>query len=117
MFSSELVFASRITLQTVTDVTYQNMLPLGGNNSIRGLPQDRYLSHSFILINEELRFPIWWRFGGILGIDIGNSKSTPEWIINPVAGLRFNMDNFIVRADFGFGKESTGFYFNFGHLF
>ena len=93
------------------------MISMGGNNSIRGLPQDRYLSTSSILLNEELRFPIWWRFGGILGVDIGNSETTPEWIFNPVLGLRFNMDNFIVRVDFGFSKESTGFYFNFGHLF
>jgi len=112
-----LVLASRIILQSVTDVPYQNMLSLGGNKSIRGLPQDRYLSHSLILINEEFRFPIWWRFSGVAGIDIGNSHSTPNWIINPIAGLRFNMDNFIVRADLGFGKETTGFYFNFGHLF
>ena len=84
---------------------------------MRGLPQDRYLANSHILINEEIRLPIWWRFSGIVGIDISNSKSTPNWIFNPVAGLRFNMDNFIVRADLGFGKESTGFYFNFGHLF
>jgi hemolysin activation/secretion protein len=105
-------------LQSVTkDVTYQNKLSLGGNNSIRGLPQDRYLSESSIIINEELRFPIWWKFGGVLGADLGNSKSTPTLIINAVLGIRFSMDNFIVRADFGFGKKSSGFYFNFGQLF
>ena len=118
LYYPELVFASRIILQTVTDdVTYQNKLSLGGNNSVRGLPQDRYLSESSIIINEELRFPIWWKFGGVLGADIGNSKSTPNWIINAVLGIRLYMDNFIVRADFGFGKESTGIYFNFGQLF
>ncbi len=78
VYYPELVFASRIILQSVTeDVTYQNKLSLGGNNSIRGLPQDRYLSESSIIINEELRFPIWWKFGGVLGADLGNSKSTP----------------------------------------
>lgn len=117
MYYPELVLASRIKLQTVTETSYQNLLSIGGNRSVRGLPQDRYLANSHILINEELRLPIWWRFSGIVGIDISNSKSTPNWIFNPVAGLRFNMDNFIVRADLGFGKESTGFYFNFGHLF
>ncbi|MCW8849282.1 MAG: BamA/TamA family outer membrane protein, partial [Melioribacteraceae bacterium] len=49
VYSPELVFASRMILQSVTkDVTYQNKLSLGGNNSIRGLPQDRYLSKSSI---------------------------------------------------------------------
>jgi hypothetical protein len=75
------------------------------------------LANSFILLNQELRFPIFWRFNGIVGVDIGNGKTTPGWIVNPVLGLRFNMNNFIVRADLGFGKESIGFYFNFGHLF
>lgn len=113
----KLILASRIILQTETDAPYQALLSLGGNRTVRGIPQDRYLSQSFVLFNEELRFPIWWRFGGIVGADIGNSTSTPGWIINSILGIRFYMDNFIVRADFGFGNESAGFYFNFGHLF
>lgn len=113
----DFVFANRLILQTISDVSYLLQLPIGGNNTVRGLPQDRYLSTSTSLINSELRFPIWWRFGGIAGIDAGNSKTTPYWIINPVIGLRFFMDNFIVRFDAGFGKENTGIYFNFGHIF
>ena len=114
---SNLIYASRTNLQIQTNTSYQNQLPIGGNSSVRGLPQERYLANSFILINQELRFPIFWRFNGIVGVDIGNGKTTPGWIVNPVLGLRFNMNNFIVRADLGFGTESTGFYFNFGHLF
>ena len=113
----KLILAARVDLQATTDESYQNSLTLGGNNSIRGLPQDRYLSSSYTLLNTELRFPIFWRLSGIAGIDIGNSTSTPNWIINQVVGLRLNMNNFIVRADFGIGKETTGFYFNFGQLF
>jgi hypothetical protein len=37
--------------------------------------------------------------------------------VNSLVGLRFSMDTFVVRADLGFGKETTGFYLNFGHLF
>jgi len=40
-----------------------------------------------------------------------------DWIINQVLGLRFYMDDFIVRLDVGFGSETTGIYFNFGHIF
>ena len=105
----------------------QLLLPIGGNNTLRGLQQDRYLSASTLVINNEIRFPIWWRFGGIAGLDVGCSGSATEydfwtpqlsgWIVNPVLGLRFYMDNFIVRVDVGFGDESTGIYFNFGHIF
>lgn len=111
------ILANRIILQTISNVSYQLLLPLGGNNTVRGLPQDRYLSTSTALINSEFRFPVWKRLGGIAGIDIGNSKSTPDWIINPVVGLRFYMDNFVVRFDVGFGSKTTGIYFNFGHIF
>ncbi|MBK7632058.1 MAG: BamA/TamA family outer membrane protein [Ignavibacteriales bacterium] len=117
LFKPNYAWANRIILQTISDVNYQLQLPLGGNNTVRGLPQDRYLSNSTVLINSEFRFPIWRRFGGIAGVDIGNSESTPDWVINPVIGLRFYMDNFIVRFDVGFGEETTGIYFNFGHIF
>ncbi len=117
LFKPNFVWANRIILQTISDVNYQLRLPLGGNNTVRGLPQDRYLSTSTVLINSEFRFPLWLRLGGIAGVDLGNSESTPEWIINPVVGLRYYMDNFIVRFDIGFGKETTGIYFNFGHVF
>lgn len=117
LFKPNYVLANRIILQIITDVNYQLQLPLGGNNTVRGLPQDRYLSTSTTLINSEFRFPIWRRFGGIAGVDIGNSNTTPDWIINPVIGLRFYMDNFVVRFDVGFGSETTGIYFNFGNIF
>ena len=117
IYTPNLVFASRVIVQSITNVTYQNLLQIGGNATVRGLPQDRYLSQSLIILNEEIRFPIIWRFSGIIGLDLANSEPTPYWIINPVLGLRFNMDNFIVRADLGFGENETGFYFNFGHLF
>jgi outer membrane protein assembly factor BamA len=129
LFEPQIVFASRLVGQIIfpDNVPIQLQLPIGGNNSLRGLPQDRYLSASTLIINNELRFPIWWRFGGIVGLDIGCTGSTTDyefwsqqlsgWIINPVLGLRFYMDNFIVRFDVGFGSETTGIYFNFGHIF
>ncbi len=32
-------------------------------------------------------------------------------------GLRYYLQNFVVRFDMGFSSEGTGIYFNFGHLF
>jgi outer membrane protein assembly factor BamA len=117
LFKPNFVWANRIILQKISKVNYQLQLPLGGNTTIRGLPQDRYLSMSLTLINSEFRFPIWRLLGGIAGVDIGNNEATPDWIIDPVIGLRFYMDNFVVRFDVGFGSETTGIYFNFGHIF
>jgi hypothetical protein len=40
-----------------------------------------------------------------------------DWHINPNFGLRFYFETFIVRLDVGMSNETTGFYFNFGHIF
>ena len=122
-----LILASRAMEQIVISGSQSSQflaIPIGGSNTLRGVPLDRYRFNSSIIINNELRFPIWWRFGGIAGFDIGygsNKDLYPEgaieWIINPVVGLRFFMDNFIVRADVGFYKDDIGFYLNFGHIY
>lgn len=117
IFEPSYIFAGRLIYQAIYNVSDQLLIPLGGNNTLRGLPQSRYLSSSAVIINNEFRFPIWWRIGGVAAVDLGNALELEEWIINPVAGLRFFMDNFVVRFDAGFGKESTCIYFNFGHMF
>ncbi len=90
---------------------------------MRGSPQDRYFDKVSAVVNAELRFPIFWRFGGVVGLDFGKVWSAlrgfdlHRWAVNPTAGLRFHMKTFVVRVDVGFGKETTGLYFNFGHVF
>lgn len=125
----KIIFASRILAQIIlpSDIPFQIKLPVGGNRTVRGLPQDRYLSSSTLVLNNEVRFPIWWRFGGVLGLDIGATGNQTSfdfyedklsgWLFSPAAGLRFYMDNFIVRLDVGMTKDYTGIYFNFGHMF
>lgn len=129
LFHPKIILASRVLAQIIlpSDVPFQIQLPIGGNRTVRGLQQDRYLSSSTFVFNNEIRFPIWWRFGGIAGLDIGTTGSTNDydfyddklsgWIFSPAAGLRFYMDNFVVRFDLGFSKDYTGIYFNFGHMF
>ncbi len=125
LFYPKTIFALRTSLQTLigNNLPIQILLPLGGNNTLRGYPQDRFLDYTAALINAEIRYPIYGRFGGTLGIDAGkvwNSISKinlNNWAYSPIAGLRFYMDTFIVRLDVGFGKETTGVYFNFGQIF
>jgi hemolysin activation/secretion protein len=119
------VLAARIGLQGLAggDLPVQMLLPIGGNKTVRGLVQDRYLDRVSAVANLEMRFPVFWRFGGILGYDAGKvwhsfrELDLARWATNPVAGLRFYMDTFVVRLDVGFGNETTGFYLNFGHIF
>lgn len=119
------VLALRYGLQSLigNDIPIQNLLSLGGNSTLRGSPQDRYLDKVSSLFNAELRFPIYWRFGGTLALDGGKVWSAlskydlKQWAVNPTLGLRFYMNTFVVRLDVGLGKETTGIYFNFGQLF
>ncbi len=124
-FLTDIILALRLGIQALSGsgLPVQVLLSIGGNNTLRGYPQDRYLDKSSAVFNAELRFPIFWRFGGLIGFDAGKVWSSigafdlNRWATNPTIGLRFYMDTFVVRADVGFGKETIGFYFNFGHLF
>ena len=119
------VLAGRAGLSGVAgnDVPVQFLLPVGGGSTVRGSPQDRLLGRLAAITNVEFRFPIVWRLCGIVGGDAGqvweraSLMSFDRWLINGVAGLRLVMDTFVVRLDFGAGKESSGVYVNFGHVF
>ncbi len=119
------VLAVRGGLQVVSgdNLPIQVMLPIGGGSTLRGYPQDRFLGPVSAVMNVELRFPIIWRFGGIAGYDVGRvfgdigQLGFATWRGNPLAGLRFYFDTFVVRLDVGFGPETTGLYLNFGQLF
>lgn len=125
IFYPKTVLALRAGIQSLMgdDQPVQVLLPIGGTQTLRGFPQDRFLDKTSAVFNAEIRFPIFWRFGGVLGYDVGKVWNSPvkidlaRWAANPVLGLRFFMDTFVVRADLGFGNETTGFYLNFGHLF
>jgi outer membrane protein assembly factor BamA len=106
-----------------SDLPVQVLSSVGGNTTVRGSPQDRFLYNMDAVINAELRFPILWRIGGVAGFDAGKvwhaltDIDLVRWAANPVAGLRLYMETFVVRLDVGFGQETTGVYFNFGQLF
>jgi hemolysin activation/secretion protein len=119
------VFAARAGVQSLDgdDLPVQLLLPVGGGTTIRGNPQDRFIDKLSAVVNAELRFPIYHRLGGVIGYDAGKvwenagQIDLPRWSVGPAAGLRYYFDTFIIRLDAGFGRETTGFYLNFGQLF
>lgn len=125
LFYPKTVLATRLKMKSVSgdELPVQVLIPAGGNNSIRGYSQNRFLDRSSAVANIEMRFPIYWRFGGVAGFDAGTVARNIGDIFNstiftsPVVGLRFYMDTFMVRVDAGFGREAMGFYFNFGQVF
>lgn len=121
----EFLMAGRFRFQALTGGSFpiQALLPIGGNATLRGSPQDRYLDRTAAIANAELRFPIYRRLAGIAGLDVGRVWHSPAlmgwygWHMNPTAGVRLIMETFVVRMDCGFGRETTGVYVNFGHIF
>jgi endonuclease/exonuclease/phosphatase family metal-dependent hydrolase len=125
IFSPKTILALRISGQIAKgDSLPVHTLPwLGGSKTMRGYPLDRYLDKVRILTTIEVRFPIVWRVGGIVGLDAGKVWDRPSaidlrrWAYNGVFGLRFYFDTFVARADFGLSRETMGFYLDFGHSF
>jgi hypothetical protein len=125
LFYPKTVFAARFWGQNVAGNTLpvHVLAAVGGNRNLRGYSQDRFIDNAAMGVNGEVRFPIFWRFGGVMGMDAARvfpsfaQATFSEWYCNPVVGLRLYMDKFVARADLGFGKEMTGFYLNFGQLF
>jgi outer membrane protein assembly factor BamA len=125
LFFTKTVLALRFGIQNLfgENLPVQVLLPVGGNNTLRGYPQDRFLGKTSAVFNVELRHPIFWRIGGVVGFDAGKVWNSlreidlARWATNPTIGLRLYMNHFLVRFDIGFGRNSTGMYFNFGHIF
>ncbi|MBE0644427.1 MAG: BamA/TamA family outer membrane protein [Bacteroidetes bacterium] len=119
------VVAARFGMQALIgdDIPIQHLLPIGGNNTVRGIPKDRFLDRVSAVGNLEFRFPVYHRLGGVLGVDAGAVShefadiASSRWIVTPVAGLRYYLPTFVVRADVGWSNEAVGVYFNFGQIF
>ena len=99
---------------------------LGGTKRMRGYYEGRFRDQNAALIQSEVRFDIYRRLGGVVfgavGI-LGDNKSMlrpddPKAAYG--AGLRFTInrrDHLNIRADYGFGQQSSGFYLTIGEAF
>jgi hypothetical protein len=99
---------------------------LGGGSEItamRGYRINRFQDKGKFLVNAEYRFPLWRKLGGNVFMDGG--LAWPSWseirlskaVVDIGWGLRYYLQNFVVRFDMGFSDEGVGIYFNFGHIF
>jgi len=113
----------------------------GGATSVRGYgedglnPRDENGIESggdkMVVLNQELRFPIYRWVNGVVFADAGNifteeqSASFRDLKIGVGFGLRFDTPVGLIRGDVGFPQSSLGegrstkprWYFGFGHIF
>ena len=99
---------------------------LGGDNIMRGYFEGRYRDKHYFATQLEYRIRVWWRFGlvGFIGVgDVASKFSKFElnkFKYSVGAGLRFRIDEtelWDLRVDIGFGKNSSGFYFQYNQAF
>ncbi len=85
----------------------------------RGYYGGRFRDKTLGLVQAEYRFPIWWRFGGVVFAATGNVASTPSAFdfttlkYSIGAGLRFALvpeERINLRIDFGYGFATQTLY-------
>lgn len=121
------VFALQGRTDAAVGDTPLHYLPyLGGSNAMRGYPEGRYRDDVAVQGQLEYRFPIVWRFGGVV---FGAAGQVASSIVQldlsglPLAGglgLRFAVnpeENINIRIDLAFTREGTGFYVNLREAF
>jgi outer membrane protein assembly factor BamA len=108
------------------DVPFHQMPVIGGTKRLRGYFEGKYRDKHLIILQGEYRRPLFWRFGlaafGGFGLvaESFNTLKTNNIRHNIGAGLRFQIDKaqkINIRADYGLGYRSKGFYLTFGEAF
>jgi outer membrane protein assembly factor BamA len=130
LFGNKDVLAFRALVQKISGKNEKIPLfeysVLGGGSEItamRGYRLNRFQDKGKLLVNAEYRFPLWRKLGGNVFMDGG--LVWPSWsgirldnvVVDIGWGLRYYLQNFVVRFDMGFSNEGVGIYFNFGHVF
>lgn len=64
--------AQALIVSTFGDPPFQELALLGGPNLMRGYFEGRFRDRNLWVLQGEYRFPLFWRFGGVLFAGMGN---------------------------------------------
>ncbi len=113
--------------QSTGDVPFFMLPKLGGKDRLRGIGHSqRIVDKSIWLLQSELRFPLWWRFGGVAFAGMGQasehfSVNRSSIIYSGGAGLRFRIlpdDPLNIRVDAALASGGlTGFFITLKEAF
>jgi outer membrane protein assembly factor BamA len=105
------------------DVPWNMLAVLGDDERMRGYYNGRYRDRDALSTQLEWRRQLAWRHGMALWAGAGTlgprvSDLGEHWLPSYGAGYRFMFKPRVnVRLDLGFGRDSTGFYFQVGEAF
>jgi outer membrane protein assembly factor BamA len=103
-----------------------NLPQIGGTRRLRGYPDGKYRDRHLLMTQAEWRFPMFWRFKGVVFGGVGSVFGTAgePILLRPNAGLglRFEFDRkqqLHLRIDYGFGQGdgNSGAYITIGEAF
>ncbi len=98
---------------------FQDLASYGGQDFLRGYFDGQYRDKTEVGGQIEYRIPVWWRFGAVAFAGVAQvADRVSLWSLNEFrfaggAGLRFLLkrdDRVALRADMGFGRNSSGLY-------
>jgi hypothetical protein len=102
------------------NVPYYHLAMLGGDELLRGYFMGRYRDTDLVALEAEYRFPIIWRFGGVMFAGVGDvANRLSELDDSPLrfaggGGFRLSLNSkerLNLRLDVGVAPNSYGIYF------
>lgn len=125
--TSSHVLAFRGLLMATDGTAPFDLLPqVGGEMLLRGYFAGRYRDQTLLAFQSEYRLPVWRRIGAVGFVGVGQVAdrlsrfAVDRFKASVGLGLRFLLsrdDQLNLRADFGFGEGSSGFYLGMGEVF
>ena len=107
-------------------VPFKQLAFLGGTRNMRGYYEGRYRDNNSIVLQAEYRKKVYKRWGFVVFGTLGKVyKNAKDILQSPLhytvgTGIRFTInrkENTNLRIDEGVGKQTHGFYGNFGEAF
>ena len=124
--SSHVLVLRGLLMATDGTVPFDRLPQLGGDILLRGYFAGRYRDQTLLAFQSEYRLPVWRRIGAVGFVGVGQVAdrlsrfAVDRFKASVGLGLRFLLsrdDQLNLRADFGFGEGSSGFYLGIGEVF
>lgn len=114
--------------QAFGEVPYSGMTLIGSTDLLRGYLNGQYRDKAGLAVIGEWRYMflnkerVKGKHGIVTWLGTGsiaqNFGALSDWLLNAGIGYRFELQpRMNLRIDFGFGKNSSGLYFNFSEAF
>ncbi|MDX2191555.1 MAG: BamA/TamA family outer membrane protein [Bacteroidota bacterium] len=127
LFPKHILGFNYVSLFNFGDVPYRNFAQLGSSFIMRGYYQGRFRDRNFIGGQTEYRFPIFWKFGGVVFVGTGQvfgnflDYTNDKLKISVGTGIRFELlpkEKLNLRFDVGWGNNNQfNYYLTVGESF